>query len=355
LNTPDETMLRIGVIGCGRIAREAHLPALARMSNVQVVALAEPDADRRKSALPRAPEAQTFADGAEMLERCSLDAVVIAAPPDLHAPLAGDAIRRGMHVYLEKPIATSLDEAALLLETWERNKVIAMVGFNYRFHPLYESARDLLNQGAVGRPLAVSSVFASSLKVGGDWRASRSGGGGALLELASHHVDMTHFLFGQRVVDVRAQTSSTHAEAATASLQIRLESGLLINSSFSFGTVDDDRYEIYGELGLLRIDRHLSVRCQLIPVRNQRARLRRIAASLDFLLHSQVLVQKNRAPAHEPSYAKALTEFVNAIRAKQLVHPDLSDGYRALTVIAAAEESAKTCPAAHVFAGGDRP
>ena len=58
------------------------------------------------------------------------------------------------------------------------------------------------------------------------------------------------------------------SEAATATLQMRLESGLLINSLFSFGTVDDDRYEIYGELGALRIDRHLSVRCQLIPVQD---------------------------------------------------------------------------------------
>jgi predicted dehydrogenase len=230
-----------------------------------------------------------------------------------------------------------------------------MAGFNFRFHPLYEEARSLLASGAVGKPLAVSSVFASSASARAGWRSSRSNGGGALLELASHHVDMTHFLFGQHAVEVKAQTSSALAEAATATLQIRLENGLLINSIFSFGTVDDDHYDIFGDLGLLRVNRHLSTRCQVIPARNQRARLRQIQASLDFLLHPGALLEKRRAAAHEPSYATSLAAFVGAIRTGRRDVPDLADGYRALSVIAAAEESAKTRSPARVCAVGDRP
>jgi predicted dehydrogenase len=347
-------MLRVGVIGCGRIAQEVHLPVLAGLSDVQVVALADPDPTCSEAVRRYAPLAKTYRGGLELLEHRGLDCVVIAAPTQLHAPLAANAMRRGLHVYLEKPIGTTLEEGAMLLEAWEQRRPVGMVGFNYRFHPVYQSARQLLNQGAVGKPLAVSSVFVSSSAVQGQWRASRSCGGGVLLDLASHHVDITHFLFGDPVADVRAQTYSGHSEEATATLQMRLESGLLIGSSFSYGTVDDDRYEIYGERGLLRIDRHLSVRCQLIPIANQRARLRQMASALNFLWRPSFTLERRRAPGHEPSYAKAMQAFVDAVRAKRPVQPSLADGYRALAVIAAAEDSVRTGSATRVFTSEGR-
>ena len=348
-------MLQVGVIGCGRIVQEVHLPVLAGLSGVQVVALADPDVARRDAVRGYAPLAKTYSDGMELLKQRGLDCVVIATLPQLHAPLATEALRRGLHIYLEKPMGTTLEEGTTLLETWEQCRRVAMVGFNYRFHPVYESARELLNQDAVGKPLAVSSVFVSSAAVQGQWRANRSRGGGVLLDLASHHVDMTHFLFDDPVIEVRAQTFSGHSEEATATLQMRLKGGLLVSSSFSYGTVDDDRYEIYGERGLLRVDRHLSVRCEFIPVANQRARLRRIASALSFLWRPSYILEKRKAAGHEPSYAKAMRAFVNAIRAKQPVQPSLSDGYRALAVIAAAEDSARTGLATRVSAREDRP
>jgi predicted dehydrogenase len=343
-------MLRVGVIGCGRIVQEVHLPVLAGLSDVQVVALADPDSARREAVRWYAPAAETYDAGVELLGQSGLDCVVIAAPSQLHAQLATEAMRRGLHVYLEKPIGTTIEEGEMLLEIWEQRRLVGMVGFNYRFHPVYESARELLKQGVVGKPLAVSSVFVSSAAVQGQWRATRSRGGGVLLDLASHHVDITHFLFDDLVAEVRAQTFSGHSDEATATLQMRMESGMLVSSTFSYGTVDEDRYEIYGDRGLLRIDRHLSVCCQLIPVANQRARLRQIASALGFVWHPGIILDKRRAAGHEPSYAKAMQAFVTAIREKRLVEPSLSDGYRALAVIAAAEDSARTGSATRVFA-----
>jgi predicted dehydrogenase len=343
-------MLRIGVIGCGRIVREVHLPVLAGLSGVQVVALADPDGASREAVRPYAPAAKTYNDGPELLEEGGLDCVVIAAPSQLHAPLATEALRRGFHVYLEKPIGTTIEEGAMLLDTWEGRGLVGMVGFNYRFHPVYQSAREMLNQGAVGKPLAVSSVFVSSAAVHGEWRASRRCGGGVLLDLASHHVDMIHFLFNDPVAEVRAQTFSGHSEQSTATLQMRLESGLLVSSTFSYGTVDDDRFEIYGERGMLRINRHLSDRSELIPTANQSARRRQIAAALSFLWRPGFILEKRNAPGGEPSYAKALEAFANAVKAQQLVEPSLADGYRALAVVAAAEESAGTGSAVRVLA-----
>ena len=345
-------MLRIGVIGCGRIAQDAHLPVLARLSGVAVTALADPDPQQRELAQQFAPAAQSFAEGGELLDNAALDAVVIASPPDLHARLAADAIARSLHVYLEKPIATTLAQAAMLLDTWKRASVAAMAGFNYRYHPLYQEARHLLLGGAIGKPLAVSSMFTSSAPVSGTWRSRRSAGGGALLELGSHHIDMVHYLFGETALEVKAQMSQALGEGASATLQMQLASGLLVSSLFSFGTVDEDRFEIYGDQGSLRINRHLATRCQLIPARNQRARLRQIRASFDFLSRPGALLEKQRSASHEPSYARALRAFVDSIRTGEPGYPNLSDGFRALSAIIAAEESAKTGSSARVFANG---
>ncbi len=347
-------MLQIGVIGCGRIVEEVHLPVLTGLSGVRVAALADTDAARLAAVRKFAEGAETYAGGLELLEQQGLDCVLIAAPSQLHAKLAAEALRRGLHVYLEKPIGITMEEGGMLLETWERSGLIGMAGFNYRFHPLFQSARKLLREGAVGKPLAVSSVFVTSLAVHGQWRASRSSGGGVLPDLGSHHVDMTHFLLDDSVAEVQARTFSAHSEGATATLQMRMQSGVLVNSTFSYGTVDDDRFEIYGDRGLLRIDRYLSARCQVIPASNQQARVRQMTAAMDFLWRPGVLLQKRKSPGHEPSYAIAMQAFVNAVRSKGRVEPNVSDGYRALAVISAAEESARSGSGVSVLARENR-
>ena len=346
-------MLRIGMIGCGRIAQGAHLAVLTQLRDIEVTALADPDPLRRQAAQQLAPAAQCFADGAELLDKSTLDAVVIASSPESHAELAANALRRSLHIYLEKPIATTLEDAAIILDAWKRTSVVAMVGLNYRYHALYLEARRLLNEGTVGNPVAATSVFTSSAAVRDTWRSIRSAGGGALLELATHHVDMTHFLLGQTSVEVKAQISSTVGDGASATLAMQLANGVLVNSFFSFGTVDEDRLEIYGDEGLLRVNRHSSTRCHVISIRNQRTRLRQIQASLDFLSRPRALLEKRRAVFHEPSYAEAIGAFLRAIRTGEPGYPDLSDGFRALSVIVAAEESAKSGSSARVLATGN--
>jgi predicted dehydrogenase len=92
--------LRIGVIGCGRLARAVHLPVLGRLPNARVVALAEPDETSRAAASAIARGASTYADAGDLLRAGGVDAVVICAPPQLHLPIATAAFDAGLHVYL---------------------------------------------------------------------------------------------------------------------------------------------------------------------------------------------------------------------------------------------------------------
>ncbi len=303
-------------------------------------AVVDPDPVRRRRALEICPQATPFERLDQVWDAISPDAVLISTPTAEHAALATEALAHGVHVYAEKPLAAHSADAEALVTAWKNGPGAAMIGFNYRFHPLYPQARRLLCQDAIGRPLMVSTVFSSSVSIVNDWRARRRSGGGVLLDLGSHHVDLIHFLLGEDVTAVHAQTSSTYAEDDTAILQMRLRNGVLVSSVFSFGSVDQDRIEIFGDRGILRIDRYLSTACEIIPRDRPRARIRQISSALSFLWRPGAILSKLGAAGGDPSYRAALEHFVQSVRAGVPCTPDFSHGLRALQVISAAERSA---------------
>lgn len=107
--------LKVGVIGCGRIAQAVHLRVWRN-----VVALAEPDPESRRQAARLAPGAVAMEDWRELLDRRDVEAVLIAAPNGLHAEMAVAALERGKHVYLEKPLATDLQDVARVVDRIRR-------------------------------------------------------------------------------------------------------------------------------------------------------------------------------------------------------------------------------------------
>lgn len=300
--------LNIGVIGCGNIARWVHLPTLARLPGARVVAVADADPGRLPPAVPG------FTDYRQLLAHPDLHAVLIATTNATHAEIACAAFARGCHVYLEKPLAPDRPAADQILAAWRQAGTVGMIGFNYRFNPLYAALRREI--GRLGELVAARSVFSVARLTLPDWKRSRATGGGVLLDLGSHHVDLVRFLFGQEIRAVTAVIRSVRAEADTATLALQLEDGLLVQSFFSWSAVEEDRLEVYGTAGKRTVNRY--------------------AGSLAYR------VRKRFVPGRELSYRAAWRAFVAAARARQPVAPDLADGDRALAVILAAEESART-------------
>ena len=333
--------LGIGLIGFGRIAELVHLDALRRLP-VELVAIAEPDPVRRAAASDRAPGAEVLSSYAELLDLPAIEAVLVSVPTGLHAEVGAAVLARGRHLYLEKPLATSLEEGRRLVTAWREAGVVGMLGFNYRFHALYRSARDRLRAGELGTLVAARSVFTAAGRELPEWKQRRASGGGALLDLASHHIDLVRFLFDAEVSRVQAATRSLRSEDDTAVLDLSLDNALLVQSLFSLAAVDEDRFEVYGENGRLTIDRLRSLNVELAPARFEAGRRRRLSAGLRGLLGSPYLRDVLAAPAREPSYRAALARFVDAVRTGGPASPDLLDGYRALAVVAAAEESASS-------------
>jgi len=238
--------LRIGVIGCGRIARGIHLPVLARLGGVRIASIAEPDADSRNAAAAIARGATAHVDYRDLLRAGGVDAAVICVPPHLHAPVAIAAFEAGLHVYVEKPLVTSLVESVPVLDAWRRARTIGMIGFNFRFHPQVASIQLRIRDGAIGTPLGVRGVFSILPHELPDWKRTRSTGGGVLLDLVSHHVDLVHHLLGDDVVRVYATSRSLRGEADHAAVQLELTSGVMVQLFASLGAVDENRLEVLG-------------------------------------------------------------------------------------------------------------
>jgi myo-inositol 2-dehydrogenase / D-chiro-inositol 1-dehydrogenase len=332
--------VRIGLVGCGHIVRFVHLQVLTRLSGVRLVALAEPDPERRRAAARRAPGAIAVATHEELLNIPEVEAVVICVPNALHAGVAIAALERRKHVYLEKPLAMNLDEGRAVLAAWRRAGVVGMIGFNYRFNKLYMAARHQLQAGRLGKLVMVRSVFSTATTPPG-WKQFRESGGGVLLDLASHHVDLIRFLLQREVGEVFAEVQSQRSEDDSAALQLRLTDGLLVQSFFSMSAVEEDRFEVYGQAAKLTVDRHLSLDVRVTEPTLHSIRLKQIWRGLRILRHGPYLIQKLRAPGFEPSYLAAVARFAAAVRAGEHATPDLDDGYRSLATLEAAEESAR--------------
>jgi predicted dehydrogenase len=338
--------VRLGVLGCGEVARDHHLPWLRRIPDVSVAVVADADPAAIAASRPLAPGADTVGDWRDAVGVAGLDAVLVCLPSQLHASAAAVAAELGLHVYVEKPLATTLDDATRVLDACHRAGVVGMMGFNYRFNALYAEGRALVAAGRVGTVAFCRGSFMLARTDLPPWKRSGSSGGGVLLDLAPHHADLVPWLLGEDVVDVLASVSSRASDDDTATLDLRLRSGAVAQLAFGYGLVDEERLEIYGDRGRLVIDRR----------RHQHAfveapgegRFRRGLRAAHDAARLRYILEKRVAPGGEPSHGAALRRFVAAVRARQPAQPDLATGRDCASIVDAAERSIRSGAWEHV-------
>jgi predicted dehydrogenase len=333
-------MVKLGLIGCGRITRLVHLNALARLRHARVVAVAEADPERLAEAAARVPLAARYGDYRDLLADGDVDAVVITLPPALHAEATIAAFEAGRHVYVEKPLAISREEGRAMLRARAASGRIGMVGFNYRFHPLYRRLREQVAAGRVGHISGVRTIFAAAARALPDWKTSRSTGGGALLDLASHHIDLIRFVFGQEIREVSAAVSSVRADQDTAALQMRLADGTGIQTFVSMAGAEDDRIEVLGDAGKLTADRYRERDLVFTPPARRLAPAQRLVDGVRAAGASPVGVLGVLLPPRDPSHQNALQAFVDAVSSGAPSPLPFGEGLRSLAVVLAAERSA---------------
>jgi predicted dehydrogenase len=332
--------VRIGVIGCGSLALNVHLPILARRRDAAVVAVADSAPAARETALRCAPSARVYDQAEQLIHDERVEGVLVCTPAWLHADLAVAALEACKHLYLEKPIATTALDGERVVEAWRTAGTVGMIGFNYRQHPGYVAIRNAIVCGDVGHLVSVRVTFCTPRKPMASWRGRRRQGGGVLLDLASHEIDLVHFVLGEPIVEVSAQLCSRESEDDTAHLQGRTVSGIAVHGFFSSCTVEEAGMEVYGDEGKLTLDRY----GRLTVERRGAAAPGPMRNTLERLLQWRAvgyLLRRRRSPWREPSFAESLARFIGAVRAGTPGSPDLNDGLQSLRVVLAAEAAAK--------------
>jgi len=192
--------MRVGIVGAGWIGAQHHR-VLASLEGVDVVAVCDVDRTRAE-ALTAGTEARAYRGWREMLDREDLTAVVVCTPPMSHREPAIAALSQGLPIYLEKPIARTLEDAAAIVEAAERTGTVCAIGYQWHALDLLDDLRQLLDGQQIGLLVGTSIGPTQSRP----WFLDRRAGGGNLLERGSHHLDLVRVIGGD-VMSVQAAAS----------------------------------------------------------------------------------------------------------------------------------------------------
>lgn len=193
-------MINVGVVGLGKMGL-SHLSLFNAHPEVNVVGICD-STGYLLSVLGKYTGLRTYSDWTSMLDTPGLDAVVIATPSVLHAPMVRAALQRGLHVFCEKPFCLDAAESAELSALAADRGLCTQVGYHYRYVGAFQEVKRLLDAGAIGQ---VSHVLAEAygpvvLKPqGSTWRSTKDQGGGSLYDYAAHPINLLNWYFGEPV------------------------------------------------------------------------------------------------------------------------------------------------------------
>ncbi|MGK5089304.1 Gfo/Idh/MocA family oxidoreductase, partial [Bdellovibrionota bacterium FG-2] len=196
--------LRGAVVGYGFISGKGHVPAYLERAktkgDVEIVAVADICEARRNLVSENLPGARVYSDYKVLLEKeaGNLDFIDISTPPCDHAAIAHAAFDKGLHVLCEKPLTTTLDEAASLLERAKRAKRVLFPCHNYKHAPVVKAIREIIDSGRIGRVRSVTLNTYRNTHAKGvtEWkthwrREKKFSGGGIAMDHGSHSFYLT--------------------------------------------------------------------------------------------------------------------------------------------------------------------
>ncbi len=203
------TSLRVGVIGLG-FGGEMALKGYSQLPNVEIVALAGLEEDKLQAlgATYNIPHLYHYHN--ELLSRDDLDAVSVCVPNYLHAPIAIEALGRGMHVLSEKPLARTTTEAEAMVEAATKANRVLQVVFNHRVRGDVQTLKRYADEGKLGNVYYAKAYWMRRRGIpgAGTWFSSKEkAGGGPLIDLGVHALDMALYLLGEpEILTVSAST-----------------------------------------------------------------------------------------------------------------------------------------------------
>jgi predicted dehydrogenase len=251
--------IRVGLIGCGTVARRMHLPAFKKTPDADVVAFASRSVASAQAAAVEYGAGKVFDDWRELIG--AVDAVDICSPNASHVEQAIAAAESGKHVLVEKPMACTVDEADAMLRAARDAGVVLHVAHNMRYVPAVVAARDEIARGAIGELVGARAAFGHSGPH--HWAPEASwfhdpalSGGGPLIDLGIHAVDFVRFVTQTDVREVAAMLYGDGPVEDAAHVLMRFTSGATgsLHASWAVRPAPDFGLTLFGTQGTLHVD-----------------------------------------------------------------------------------------------------
>ena len=190
-------MIRTAMVGLGKMGL-SHLAILRAHPELDLVAGCDSTA-YLTDILTKYSALKCYDNFDRMLEQEQLDALIVATPSKLHAPMVEKALNRGLHVFCEKPFVLDVNDGEKLVALAEGKGLVNQVGYHYRFVGAFKEAARVVKSGALGTIHHVRAEAYGPVVLrpkGGTWRSAKSEGGGALYDYACHAIDLVNFVVG---------------------------------------------------------------------------------------------------------------------------------------------------------------
>jgi len=314
--------LKIGFLGAGYIAG-VHASILARDERVQISAVHD-IVEHRAEQLARSVGAAVAQSVAEVLATC--DAVYVTTPNTQHTELAILAAEEGKHVFCEKPMATSLDDARRVMEAAEESGKVFQIGHNRRFAPVYAELKRMLTE--THRPHSAHAKMNRGELLQPEWVGDRTITGGFLYETTIHMFDMLRFLFGEVKTLEAVGSSHEYPEIDDFSVLLTFANGMhatLASSADASWLFPFERLEVF---------------CHHATI---------VTREMEALVHSdglegrQVEFSMHQVSKEEKwGYVQENRSFIDSIVNKVPALVTALDGYRSVELVDAVYESVRT-------------
>jgi phthalate 4,5-cis-dihydrodiol dehydrogenase len=313
--------LRLGLVGCG-YQGGCLATAAARTTSVSFVACADPDAAAAARVAGLTPNAIIYPSVEALLNEAAVDAVIVATPHHVLSALSIEAIRMGKHVLVEKPVGLNEQEAALLEAEAESAHVTVMAGYSCRFS-LGQLVKDLLVNGAVGELVAMTGAFGTRSLRG--WLSSVETGGGPLLYLGSHLVDMLLWFADESPVEIASHIRRLGTGVdETAAFQMAFASGAMAQCLLT-----QDASMFFYDVGIYGQDGHVKLR----GWDWSHFEIEVISNAVGAYAHPTVVRPRHEEDHITTMLAPELEEFAVAVRESRPPAITAADGRRVLRVL----------------------
>ncbi len=250
-------VVRWGIIGCGDVARKRVASAIQTTDNSQLLAACRRDPEACHAFCDTFDIERRYTSDAELIADADIDAVYIATPVNLHLPQTLAAAAAGKHVLCEKPMAMSVAECEQMIAACHAADVRLGIAYYRRFYPVVDRIAEVMQSGELGRVLAIRAITSTECNFApgedGHWRVvADAGGGGALMDVGSHRLNLFLHLGGP-ISSVKAHCGTVAASYEAedcASLTMAFASGMQGMLECYFGTaIDYDEFAVIGTAG----------------------------------------------------------------------------------------------------------